>query len=244
MLREPGRKSRSMSEPIPFLLIPGLACTPRLYAPQIPALWRLGPVMVADHRTSDTIGGIAQSALAYAPPRFRLVGLSMGGYVAFEILRQAPERVRKLALIDTAARADLPQQAERRKLLIGLVERGRLLEVNDLLWPLLVHERRRDDAALRAVVDEMLIETGSEAFLRQQRALLTRIDSRPNLAAIRPPTLVIVGDSDAITPVKVAEEIADGIPGARLEVVADCGHLATLERPEQVTELLVNWFAG
>lgn len=231
-----------MSASVPFLLIPGLALTSRLFEPQIPALWQLGPVMVANHTTADSVAATAQAVLQNAPPRFNLIALSMGGYISFEILRRSPERVAKLALLDTASRADLPEQSERRRKLIALAEQGRLIEINDALWPVLVHETRQDDRALRALVDDMMLATGAAAFVRQQQALITRPDSRPTLATIRCPTLVIVGDGDKLTPPKVNEEIADGISGARLEMVANCGHLSSLEQPEAVTKLLADWF--
>ena len=135
-----------MSESISVLLVPGLACSPRLYAPQMPALWQAaGAVMVANHTGADTMSGIVQAIVASAPPRFHLVGLSMGGYISFEILRQASARVVKLALIDTGARADTAEQTERRKKLIALAEQGKLAEINDTFWPLLVHETRQSD---------------------------------------------------------------------------------------------------
>ena len=228
----------------PIVLLPGLNCSPRLYGPQLPALWRIGPVQVADHTRADTMEGIAGSVLAAAPLQFHLVGLSMGGYIAFEILRQSPERVLKLALLDTSARADLPEQAERRRGFIQLAEDGRFNEVNDILWPLLVHPSRLNYKALRAVVDAMAAETGPEAFARQQNAIAGRPDSRPNLSSIKNETLVVVGEADQITPPKLAHEIANGIPGARLEVVAECGHLTTLERPDVMTRLLVEFLGN
>jgi pimeloyl-ACP methyl ester carboxylesterase len=228
----------------PIVLVPGLNCSPRLYAGQIPALWRLGPVQVADHTRSDSMEAIAASVLAAAPLRFHLVGLSMGGYIAFEIVRQAAERVLKLALLDTSARADLPEQSQRRRGMIKLAEEGRFGEINDILWPLLVHPSRQSYRALRAVVDAMAAETGPEAFVRQQTAIMARQDSRPNLPAIQKKTLVVVGEADQITPPNLSHEIANGIPGARLEVVAGCGHLTTLERPEVMARLLVDFFGG
>ena len=232
-----------MSQTVPFVLIPGLACSARLYAHQIPALWRLGPVMVANHTGADSMREIARSILSRAPARFHLIALSMGGYLAFELMRQAPERVERLALLDTSARPDLPEQTERRLKIIGLAEQGQFMKMNDLLWPALVHESRLSDVALRAIVDEMLVDTGPEALIRQQRALISRVDSRPTLRSIRARMLVVVGDGDVITPLQFAQEIAGGIAGARLEVVSKCGHLSTLERPEPVTKLLTEWFA-
>src|SRR5262249_7638152 len=104
-----------MPDPLPIVLIPGLTCSPRLYADQVPRLWRFGPVMVADHTRDDSMSAIARRILAAAPPRFALAGLSMGGYIAFEIMRQAPQRVVKLALLGTGARAETSEQTERRK---------------------------------------------------------------------------------------------------------------------------------
>ncbi len=226
---------------LPTLLIPGLAATARLYERQIPALWRFGPVTVANHTRESTIAGLARAILADAPPRFALAGLSMGGYIAFEIMRQTPERVLKLALVDTSARDDTPEQAGGRRSRIGMAQKGEFAAIPALMFPGLVHAGRREDVQLRAIVEEMAAETGAEAFIRQQTANMGRPDSRPGLAAIKCPTLVLVGDGDELTPPALAREIAQGIPGARLETVPDCGHLSTLERPEPVTQKLVEW---
>ena len=120
-----------MSEPLPTLLLPGLLASARLYAAQIPVLWQFGPVMVADHRRDDSMGGIARRILEQAPPRFALLGLSMGGYIAFELLRQARARVARLALLDTTARPDSPEQGARRRTLIELARGGRFGETLD-----------------------------------------------------------------------------------------------------------------
>jgi pimeloyl-ACP methyl ester carboxylesterase len=232
-----------VNRPTPTVLIPGLLCSPRLFAQQIPALWRQGPVQVADHTRADSMHAIAASILANAPLQFNLVGLSMGGYIAFEILRQAPERVLKLALLDTSARPDTPEQTERRNALIEVAREGNLVEINDRLWPLLVHSSRQMNKALRIVLDAMAAETGAEVFMRQQAAIMSRPDSRPLLPNIACSTLVVVGDEDQITPHPLAQEIADEIPAGRLEVLKNCGHLSALERPEIVTRLLVEFFA-
>jgi pimeloyl-ACP methyl ester carboxylesterase len=221
-----------------------LNCSARLYAEQIPALWRFGPVMVADHRCDETVDAIADRILAAAPPRFALVGLSMGGYIAFAILRKAPDRVARLALLDTSARADAPQQSERRLALIALAQGSRFGEVPDLLFPLFVHRSRHGDEALKSVVRQMAQETGPDAFVRQQKAIITRPDARALLASISCPTLVLVGDADEITPPALAQEMAEGIAGARHVVVPDCGHLSTLERPAAVNAALTAWMEG
>jgi pimeloyl-ACP methyl ester carboxylesterase len=230
-----------MSGHLPIVLVPGLNCSARLYAEQIPALWDFGPVTIADHRGHDSVVAIAAHILATAPPRFALVGLSMGGYIAFAIAREAPERVARLALLDTSARPDTPEQSERRRGMIALAEGGRFSEVPDLLFPVFVHRNRQDDGKLRAIVRTMAEETGPQAFVRQQHAIMTRPDCRPQLASIHCPTLVLVGEGDELTPPALSEEIAAGIAGARLVRVPDCGHLSTLERPEAVSRALVEW---
>ncbi|HXX03108.1 MAG TPA: alpha/beta fold hydrolase [Xanthobacteraceae bacterium] len=239
------KDARTVSESppanLPVILVPGLNCSARLYAEQIPALWRFGPVAIADHTRDDSMPAIARRILAAAPPRFALAGLSMGGYIALEMTRQAPERVAKLALLDTSSRPETPEQTKNRLRVIELAEKGRFAEVADLLFPIFVHRERRDDEALKGVVRLMAEETGAEAFLRQERAIIGRADARPGLAAIKCPTLVLVGDGDELTPPHLSEEIAAGIAGARLVVVADCGHLSTLERPAAVTAATVEW---
>lgn len=232
-----------MPEPMPIVLVPGLNCSARLYAEQIPALWRFGPVQVADHTRDDSMEAIAAAILAHAPPRFALVGLSMGGYIALTMVRQAPARVHKLALLDTSARPETPEQSERRKPQIALAQGGHFAEVPPLQFPVFVHRNRQHDEALRARVRSMAEETGAEAFLRQQKAIMTRPDMRPLLASITCPTLVLVGDGDELTPPPLSEEIAAGIAGSRLVVIADCGHLSTMERPEAVNRELVEWMA-
>jgi pimeloyl-ACP methyl ester carboxylesterase len=229
---------------LPTLLLPGLAATARMYVPQLPLLWQFGPVMLADHRRDDSIAAIARRVLDHAPPRFRLLGLSMGGYIAFELLRQAPERITRLALLDTTARADTAEQSARRRELIGLTQAGRFGEVADLAYPLLVAPGRLADPVLRELLRVMAAETGPEAFIRQQSAIMARRDSRPDLAAIDCPTLVLVGEADQLTPPERAQEIAAGIRGARLTVIPDSGHMSTLEQPERVNAALQEWLAA
>lgn len=233
-----------MSDPIPILLFPGLLCSARLFEPQIPPLRQIGLVTIADPTRDASMAGIARRILGDAPPRFHLVGLSMGGYIAFEILRQAMGRVAKVVLLDTGPRPEIPEQTARRRTLMELARTKGLTAVNDFLFPFLVHESRQADKSLRAIVDSMAEEVGLQAFLRQQEAIIGRPDSRPDLPTIRCPTLVVVGDSDRLTPPELSREIAGGIPGARLEIIAGCGHLSTLEMPDAVNRLLVTWLAA
>lgn len=230
-----------MPASLPILLIPGLLSSPRLYSEQLPGLWRLGPVTVADHTRDADMTAIAARILETAPSHFALIGLSMGGYVAFEILRQAPDRVARLALLDTSARSDAPEQTQNRRAQIALAESGRFGEIADMLFPRLVHRDHRNDESLRRTVRLMAEETGAEAFVRQQTATMNRIDSRPGLGAISCPTLVVVGEGDELTPPELARELADGIPHVQLVVIPGAGHASTLEQPEAVTRALVDF---
>jgi len=233
-----------MPESLPIVLVPGLNCSPRLYTPQLPELWRFGPVSVANHTRDDTMAAIAKRILDDAPPRFALAGLSMGGYIALEIMRQAAGRVAKLALLDTGARDDPPEAQERRRTNIGAAEAGRFDEIIEAQFPLYVHPARVGDAVLKAEYLAMCHDVGPQAYVRQQKAIMGRADSRPLLPTIRCPTLLLVGEQDAATPPELSEEMAAAIPGARLVKVADCGHLSTLERPEAVTKAMVEWLGG
>lgn len=230
-----------MNEPLPIVLIPGLLASARMYAAQIPQLWRVGPVLIADHTRDDSMSGIARRILGVAPARFALVGLSMGGYIVFELLRQAPERIARVALLDTSARADAPEQSAMRRAQMTLASQGRLAEVVEQQFPRLVHREHRADAALRQVFTLMAEDVGAAGFVRQQTAILGRADSRPTLGSIRCPTLVLVGEADELTPPERAAEIAAGIPAARLTTVPQCGHLSTLEQPDEVTRALLEW---
>lgn len=230
-----------MAESLPIVLVPGLNCSPRLYAAQMPALWRFGPVTVADHTRDDTMAAIARRILGSAPPRFALAGLSMGGYIALEIVREAADRVVKLALLDTGSRADTQEATAKRHTGIALAESGRFEEVIDPQFPIYVHPSRANDAALKAEYLAMCRDVGAQAFVRQQKAIMSRVDSRPLLPTIKVPTLVLVGEQDAATPPALSDEMAAAIPGARLVKIPECGHLSTMERPEALTREMVAW---
>ncbi len=230
-----------MATDLPLILVPGLLCSARLYAPQIAALWPYGQVTVADHRRDASMTAIAARILANAPPRFALAGLSMGGYIAFAMLRLAPERIAKLALLDTSARPDTLEQSTAREKFISMAQEGRLDEVVETLAPRFLHRNRAQDPALRELVRDMASDTGADAFVLQQKAIMSRPDARPLLASIRCPTVVLVGDGDQLTPPDLAREISAGIHEARLVVVPDCGHLSTVERPTAVNAALAEW---
>jgi pimeloyl-ACP methyl ester carboxylesterase len=149
--------------------------------------------------------------------------------------------VARLALLSTSARLDPPEITQRRRRQIALAQDGRFGDLADMQLPLLVHRSRLDDERLQTLVRLMADETGVEAFVREQTAIIGRADSRPDLARIACPTLVVVGDGDELIAPENSVEIADGIPGARLVTVAECGHLSTVERPAQVTAALTEW---
>ncbi len=227
------------------LFLPVLLCDAGLWRHQLAALDGQADCVVADLTRDDTLGAMAARAMEGLPERFALVALSMGGYVAFELLRQAPGRVARLCLMDTSARPDTPEQARRRRGLMALVaSNGRFRGVTPRLLPALLHSDRLHDASLIREITAMADRLGKAAYLRQQGAILDRPDSRPNLPGIRVPTLVLAGEADAMTPPALSAEIAAGIPGALLRLVPGAGHLPPLEQPVAVTGLLLDWLCG
>jgi pimeloyl-ACP methyl ester carboxylesterase len=233
-----------MAAKTPLVLLPGLNCTRRLFEAQIDALDDVAVAVVPDLTGADSIADLASGVLASAPEHFALAGLSMGGYVAFEIMRRAPQRVLRLALLDTQAAPDTEEATAKRRRLIALAEKGEFEAVLTLLsWTDLVARTRAADDSLEAVIYGMAEETGPAAFVRQETAIIARPDSRPDLPHIRCPTLVLVGDDDRITPPSAARAMAEAIPGAELVIVPDCGHLSALERPAEVSAAMRRWLA-
>jgi pimeloyl-ACP methyl ester carboxylesterase len=228
---------------VPLVFLPGLLCDAALWHAQAEALAGVADVAIADLTRDSTLSAMAARVLAEAPPRFALAGLSMGGYVAFEIMRQAPERVIRLALIDTMASLDAPERTRQRVGMKALAEQGRFLGISPQLLPNLIHPSRIGTP----VADEVIAmgkRVGRDAFLRQQQAIIDRPDSVPTLATINVPTLIIVGENDKLTPVTEARKMHAGIQGARLEILPECGHLPPLELPERTTALLRAWLSG
>jgi len=224
-----------------IMLLPGLLSNANLFAGQIPALSDISAVEVGDLTNDDTIGRMAASVLATASAsRFVLMGLSLGGYVAFEIMRQAPERVTGLVLMDTTARPDTAEARSTREMLIGQA-RTDLGAVTEILLPRLSHPDKMNLPEVRGAIHSMAESLGKEVFERQQRAIMARLDSRPTLAEITCRTLVICGENDLITPPALSEEMTEGIKNARLEVIHQCGHLSTLDQPGEVNRLLIEW---
>ena len=227
-----------------LVLIPGLLCDHALWAPQVQAMSDVAECWVSPPPSENTMRGMAQAVLRDAPfDCFALAGLSMGGYVCMEIMRRAPERVSGLALLDTRAAADAPDETQRRRDLVRLAGKARNFQpVTRLMLPLLMHPSRQEDAALVQVVTDMAERVGIGTYVRQQQAIIARPDSRDALRRVRVPTLVLCGRQDAMTNLAQHEEMAGLTPGAELVVIEDCGHISTLERPNEVTVALRRWW--
>jgi pimeloyl-ACP methyl ester carboxylesterase len=224
-----------------LVLLPGLLNTRRLFEHQMAALTDIADCIVPELWHHDTMGAMAEAALAAAPARFALAGFSMGGYAAFEILRRAPERVERLALIDTQAVPDSPEATARRRSLIEQTSLGHFHGVQRSLLPQLVHRSHLDIPAITQPIFDMAQEIGAEGFVREQKAIIGRPDSRPLLVDIEIPTVVIVGRHDQATPLARAEEMAADISTSRLVVLDDCGHMSPLEKPQDVTVAIRRW---
>ena len=225
----------------PLLLLPGLLNTRRVFAPQVEALADVADFTIPELWHHDTMAAMAEAALAAAPPTFALCGFSMGGYVAFEIFRRAPQRVERIALLDTQAAPDSPETAARRRGFIEQTRIGRFHGIHPTLLPQLVHPSRIDDANITQPLFDMACEVGGDGFVRQQQAILGRADSRPLLVEIEMPALVIVGRQDRVTPLERAQQMASDIANARLEVIEESGHMTPLEKPAEVSAALRRW---
>lgn len=230
-----------MTRPV-LVLVPGLGSDAWIWAQQRDALSDTAEVVIADTRSDDTLGGMAERLLAAAPARFSLAGISMGGFVCLEVMQRAPGRVERLALFDTTAHPDSAERTRQRAATAalirdgasyaGLTQRGRAA----MLHP------ATPDAVAEGVV-EMALRVGVDAYLRQNAAAMARADYRPLLSTIAVPTLVAVGAEDRTTPPALSREIAAAVAGAVLEVIDGAGHLPPVEQPARVTALLREWLA-
>ena len=227
----------------PLILLPGLLCDAALWEPQLSKLADIADFFVADLTGHKTMKDMAASVLRDSPwKEFALAGLSMGGYVAQEIMRQAPQRVTRLALLDTRARPELAEETRRREQFMKLARSARgFTPVTNRMLPLMLHESRVKEAALVTIIREMAERTGVEGYIRQQKAIIARPDFRPLLPSIKCPTLVLCGRQDVLTPLQNSEEMARTIPHAKLVVVEECGHMSTLERPDAVNRAMRKW---
>jgi len=233
-----------MAEKIPLVLLPGLLCDAALWAPQVAALADIAEPWVADLSRDDSLAAMARRVLAAAPSRFALAGLSMGGYLAQEIMRRSPERVTRLALLDTSARADTPERAAQRRGFIELAQKGQFKGIQPRMLPVYLHPDHLKDRAITEAVLAMAERIGKDAFLRQQQAIMNRPDGREHLKRIAVPTLVLCGRDDQATPYELNAEIARLIPGATFIAIQNCGHLSTMEKPAEVSAAMRRWLTA
>lgn len=222
-----------------LILLPGLAGNAAMWRAQQDALARWQPVVSDAHMRAATIPEMAATLLREHAGPLVLCGASMGGMVAMEAAKQAPERIAGLALLGTDARPDTPEMVALREAAIVLFAQGRAREV---IAPNVAFAFHPDNApALAGSYLEFVLAAGDEQLIRQNRAVIARPDQRPHLPRLRCPVLVMVGDADRLTPPERAEEIAALVPQAELVVVPRCGHMLTMERPEVVNEALAGW---
>jgi len=225
-----------------LVLLPGLACDQRLWEAQRPALPPNLDARVSDaHMRNERIETMAAAVLAENAGPLVLCGASMGGMVAMEAARQAPERIAGLALLGTNARPETPDMYELRRSAIELFERGEARDVIELNAGFAFHPSRAGDAALMRRYVDLVLDAGVEQLVRQNKALMQRPDARPHLPALRCPVMVMCGDSDRLTPPDCSREIAGLIPQAELAWIAQCGHMLTMEQPAAVNALLGPW---
>lgn len=233
-----------LDRPTPLVLLPGLMCDARLFLPQITALSSEYPVQVMPLTRDEHVEGMAETVLEAAPDTFALAGLSMGGIVAMEVLRRAPKRVLRLALLDTNCQAEMPNVAAAREPQIVGAKTGRLEEImRDEMKPAYLAPGPQRLEVLNIVM-EMALDLGPEVFVRQSRALQRRPDQQGTLRRSQVPALIACGEHDALCPVRRHEFMAHLMPNAVLEIIPEAGHLPTLEQPDQVTELLRRWLAA
>jgi pimeloyl-ACP methyl ester carboxylesterase len=227
------------------ILLPGLASDAALWRHQVPALSAAGhAVHVSDaHARASTLSGMAHALLADHEGPLVLVGTSMGGILALEVLRQAPHRVAALALLGSNARPDTPQMIRLRSAAVLEFAQGRVDEILRANVPFAFHPSRQGDTALVSGYFEMVRRAGAAQLVQQNRAIMARPDSRPLLRRLRCPVLVVCGDADALTPPECSQEIAAAVPQAELHVLPACGHLLTWEQPGAVNALLRDWLA-
>jgi pimeloyl-ACP methyl ester carboxylesterase len=226
-----------------LVLVPGLAADAVMWRHQLEALRAHRPVVADAHMREASIEDMAASVLRQHPGALVLCGASMGGMVAMEAARQAPERVRGLALLGTNASPETEDMRTLREAAIALFSQGRLAEVIEPNVALAFHPERANDATLVANYLEFVLRAGAEQLIRQNRAVIARPDARAHLPRLLCPVLVLCGDADQLTPPECSKEIAALVPQSELRIIPRCGHMLTMERPREVSAILAAWIA-
>ena len=232
------------SAPLPLLLLPGSLCNQLLFQPQIDFFKGHREVIVANFSNCDSIEAMAAKVLNEAPAEFALAGLSMGGIVAFEMFRQAPQRIKRIALLDTNPRGELPENVPVRHQQVHNIAQGGLESLRALVTQQLMPKYVFDSeqrSTLEPLVMKMALDVGTDEFINQWRALASRVDSWGTLKEFRCPALILCGVHDALCNEKLHRDMALEIKHARLEIIEEAGHLSTLDAPEQVNKALENW---
>lgn len=226
---------------IDLVLVPGHLCNAVLWEKQVADLKDVSRPVVADVTEDDSIAGMAARLLRQAPPRFSLAGLSMGGMVCMEVMRQAPERVDRLALLDTNPGADNDDRAAQRRKMADRFNAGEVETLVQEFLELVVPPVRLGEAVLIEPMRKMMLDVANKAFPAQVKALIERRESRSDMPGYDVPVTLICGREDFLTPLAFHEEMAGLIPDAELVVIDDCAHMSTMERPEKVNAALRNW---
>ena len=227
---------------VPLILLPGTLCDVTLFEHQVANLGDVCEPVVIDVSQQDTLGGVAQFILEQVDGQFAVAGLSYGGIVAFELWRQAPERILKMALLNTNPYAVNEEKRAIQQRFVGMAHLGNFREVTtDFLKDVMLHPDHQKDMVLRQKVLAMAESIGINGFVNEVKAQLARPDSTSDLPTITCPTLVLTGQEDVFCPVHVHEAMAAAIPNSHLVIVEHCGHLSTMEQPEFVTNALRDW---
>ncbi len=213
----------------------------RLYAAQVAALSADYECAVFAFRDHDSLGGMADELLANTPARFTLIGLSLGGYLAFEVIRRQLQRLERLVLMDTTAVADHTERRAGRHADIAKVSEGGIEALIPELPARWLHPAHAQRTELIDLMSEMARSIGARGQFNQQVAMMARPDSHEDLARVRVPTLILCGRNDPVTPVPDHEAMAAKIPGAHLQIIEHCGHLSTTEQPDAVNRVLIDW---
>ena len=228
-----------------LVFLPGLAADSVMWQRQLDAMPAHLHAVVSDaHSRHSSLSAMAASLLQEQAGELILCGASMGGMLAMEVVRQAPQRIRGLALLGTSARPEAEAIRALREAAIVLFEQGRVDEVLQANLPLAFHPGRAQDLVLQQSYLDFVMRAGAQQLIRQNRAVMARADARLHLAAVDCPTLVMCGDADLLTPPECSREIAQLIKGAEFVLLRECGHMLTMERPDEVNAALLRWLSG